>query len=227
MTKSVLTKLTTRPLKPINEIYKYNELKFKFQILAEILTKICLGCKIEKPLEEFYRANRSHDGRAGRCTECVKAQVTGRYWENMWETDHRVRAYPGQYTNDWQRENTANILMAMGWKHNEENNIWYKLPMKNKFGEWPISKRRMLKELKRKEKKKYTDHTIITNMKIKLQSPPENYTPKKKNDRSIDNETMNEIRKLYTTDRKMSQPKLAEMFKVSQSYINKIIHYKV
>jgi hypothetical protein len=36
-------------------------------------TKICTGCKTEKPLEDFYRDCSSRDGRQSQCRECAKA----------------------------------------------------------------------------------------------------------------------------------------------------------
>jgi len=36
------------------------------------LTKVCLGCGIEKPLEEFQRAARARDGRRPRCKVCQR-----------------------------------------------------------------------------------------------------------------------------------------------------------
>lgn len=37
-------------------------------------TKTCTGCKIEKPLTEFRRANENPDGRHNKCKACQKAE---------------------------------------------------------------------------------------------------------------------------------------------------------
>jgi hypothetical protein len=192
-------------------------------------TKVCYICKIEKPISEFYHQRRSLDKYASYCKACIIERGEKTYLENIWETSHRVPPQPGKYMNDWQKENTANILKALGWQLNGVNGIWYKLPMKNKFNEWVFPKKTILKELNgtapKRECRLHTN-TVIAKRKITLQTPPVDYIPKKKNVCSLSNEKMNEIRKLYTTEKKMTQPKLAEMFGVSQTYIHQIIHYK-
>lgn len=35
--------------------------------------KKCTVCKLEKPIEEFYKHPRSSDGRQSNCIECTKA----------------------------------------------------------------------------------------------------------------------------------------------------------
>lgn len=38
------------------------------------ITKVCISCKVEKPLEEFRYIPTSHDGRAKVCKECKKKE---------------------------------------------------------------------------------------------------------------------------------------------------------
>lgn len=37
-------------------------------------TKTCTGCKIDKPLTAFRRANENPDGRLNKCKDCHKAK---------------------------------------------------------------------------------------------------------------------------------------------------------
>lgn len=196
--------------------------------MAEEKLKICFICKEELPIGNFYIQSKSSDNHSGYCRECTRKKYKGAYWENIWETDHRVPMQPGVYMNDWQRENTANILKLLGWKFNPLNEIWWKLPMKNKQGEWIFPKNVIIKELMEKPKRKYRLHTrdVIIKRKLTLINPPENYKPKRKNISSLSNSTMQQIRNEYQLY-KITQPGLAKKYKVSQSYINQIIHYKV
>ena len=37
------------------------------------MSKVCTKCKVEKPLDEFYRNKKQKDGRRARCKECYYA----------------------------------------------------------------------------------------------------------------------------------------------------------
>ena len=39
------------------------------------LTKTCTGCRLEKPIEEFYLLRRSGDARQPACRDCTKVRV--------------------------------------------------------------------------------------------------------------------------------------------------------
>lgn len=41
--------------------------------------KTCTACGHDKPLEEFYRQAKAHDGRTARCRTCLSADARERY----------------------------------------------------------------------------------------------------------------------------------------------------
>lgn len=50
--------------------------------------KICIKCKIEKGIDNFYKANKSADGYDNRCKQCIKEYNAIRYKNNK---DHMLK----------------------------------------------------------------------------------------------------------------------------------------
>jgi hypothetical protein len=48
-----------------------------------------------------------------------------------------VPRYPNQYDTMGQKRVVANFLTSIGWKFNEENNVWYREPFKLSDGTFP------------------------------------------------------------------------------------------
>lgn len=192
--------------------------------MADVITKVCFTCKLEKPIEEFYNSKTAKDGHTGICIECNRKKQEG--YREFKDEPPRVLTHPGQYVNEKQKKYTFQLLEMIGWKYNEKTGIWWKLPRKDKFGTWVFPATPKVKEPK---VLKYRKHTtgIIKNRKLDLAAPPKNYKRKKAiKNRSLSDEQLIEVRKLYQQEH-MTQARLAFQFGVSQGYINQIIHYKI
>lgn len=66
--------------------------------------KVCTGCKIPKPVEEFYVLNVAKDGRNHRCAVCVKD----------YKTKHQVGLRANRRA--WQRNNREDAIKHYGGK---------------------------------------------------------------------------------------------------------------
>lgn len=91
--------------------------------------KICRLCCAEKPSELFYKTQ-------GHCKECESARERKRKLDIKIENGGslKVGTYPNSYFDEYQKENTFNLMERMGWTFNEENNIWWKDGIKDKNG---------------------------------------------------------------------------------------------
>ena len=54
--------------------------------------KSCTGCGVEKPLTDYHRASKAHDGRYSKCKTCVLAQRKAYYENNRAEILERNRS---------------------------------------------------------------------------------------------------------------------------------------
>src|SRR4051794_6436093 len=73
-----------------------------------MLEKVCRICGVTRPIDEFYRASASRDGRRGECIPCAKEIRRRHYLENReryiersneWQSANadRHRAYQAEY----------------------------------------------------------------------------------------------------------------------------------
>lgn len=101
--------------------------------------KICSKCNVAKHKDEYYN-NRT------KCKECVREEER---LKDALERNERIKKQiedgistkrvpnkPGDFADDLQREGTHKILIAIGWSYNEQNGIYYKLPLKDYTGRW-------------------------------------------------------------------------------------------
>lgn len=51
-------------------------------------TKICFKCNVEKLIEEFYKHSQMSDGHLNKCKECTKKDVSGKYFENIENSEY-------------------------------------------------------------------------------------------------------------------------------------------
>jgi hypothetical protein len=53
--------------------------------LMNIVSKVCTKCKIEKPIDKFYKRRKSKDGLTSRCKECSREHEVNYYKKNKRE----------------------------------------------------------------------------------------------------------------------------------------------
>lgn len=185
-------------------------------------TKICHTCGIDKPISNYYTLKKSKDGYFGSCMECLKKKKES--YDEFKDLKGTVPITPGIYTNKQQENSTKEFLVLLGWKFDRITKIWYKSPLKNRYGVWKFPRKKK-KTTTGKWKGKHV-HDIWIKMKLNIEKPPTNYRPKKRlGDRGLSNKQQNEIREQYQ-QKKITQQKLADKYQVSVSYINCILHYR-
>jgi hypothetical protein len=92
----------------------------------EVTEKICKKCNEIKPITEFYISKSKY--RAGYCKVCISLYDKEKY--EKYKEDNcggvRILKYPNCFTNDTQKECTFQLMESMGFKFNEEKQIWWK-----------------------------------------------------------------------------------------------------
>ena len=72
------------------------------------------------------------------CKKCYKEYYTNRKLKKLEQNGGatRVRNKPNHYEDEFQKKATFELLNSMGWKFNEQNQIWYKDGIKDSNGNW-------------------------------------------------------------------------------------------
>jgi len=188
--------------------------------MAELVSKVCYTCGIEKPINNYYHCKANNDGHFGNCIDCLKKKI--KHNNEYKDSTETVPRQPGVYKSEGQKKETETLLLAIGWKFDRITKIWYKSPLKNRYGNWRFPK----KKRKPNNWNGKHEHTIREKRRQEMSNRPEKYKPRKRlGDRGLDQIQQNEIRKQYQ-EKKMTQQKLADKYNVAVSYINCILHYR-
>lgn len=101
--------------------------------IKDINEKICITCHEVKTIDDYY-ANRLTCKKC--CLEKEYKYRTEKTYKNLDNNggSKRVPIKPGNFHDEYQRHYTHEILLAMGWKLNEENGKWWKDGIKTKDG---------------------------------------------------------------------------------------------
>ena len=101
--------------------------------IKDIKEKICITCLEVKTVDDYY-ANRLTCKKC--CLEKEYKYRTEKTYKNLQNNggSKRVPIKPGKYHDEYQKHYTHEILLAMGWKLNEENGKWWKDGIKTKDG---------------------------------------------------------------------------------------------
>lgn len=101
--------------------------------------KRCPQCKKMKTTEDFYQWNKEFGIRYSTyCIDCMRFNAHLVHLRRMEEKEEKVPQQPNVYMSEEQRNNTFQIMKALGYSYNESNGIWYKLPVKNEQGEFNL-----------------------------------------------------------------------------------------
>ena len=91
------------------------------------LTRVCIVCEIEHPIEYFYFYKPGKPSRSKLCKKCENKRdrmYDPKAPENCGGSESVIKQ-PNRYRDQWQKEQTFQFLQLMGWKFNEEKGIWY------------------------------------------------------------------------------------------------------
>lgn len=100
--------------------------------------KKCTRCESWKHIDGFSTYTKvTNYARCKECrTEIEKEEAREKIIKNGGSL--RVKVFPNEYTDEYQRKNTFELMRELGYLYNEENGIWYKEPWKTKDGEFPL-----------------------------------------------------------------------------------------
>lgn len=146
--KRVKEEKIIQPVSDIKEIEVIPE-------VIEIVPKVIINLKVEKecntcftvrPLEHFYnkKGRGNKYSKMSMCRYCYSDKYRK---ENIREprSDEKVKERPNLYWNEFQRQDTFELMTLLGWKFNEENGKWWKEGLKDSDGQF-ITLRKRAKE---------------------------------------------------------------------------------
>jgi hypothetical protein len=92
--------------------------------------RICKDCGVEKPITEFHHNRQNNRNYLFKnCKPCYAiAQNKGHQEKNPYGLRYRIK--PNEYTNEYQKEQTFELMNAMGWIFDEPTGVWNKLGLK-------------------------------------------------------------------------------------------------
>ncbi len=106
------------------------------------MSRICKSCgwEIDEENEKWqgllcYDCYKTYQSKAQKDVRDER-----KYWNNEIPLygSTSVRTKPGEWYDDKQKEYVHDILKSIGWKYNEEKNVWYDEKIRNKEGEWIV-----------------------------------------------------------------------------------------
>lgn len=94
----------------------------------------CQDCDQWLPKTEFYKRLKC------RCKRCELDIDHRQRQQYLSENGGSAKVWnkPNTYVDIYQKEQTFEIMKVMGYTFNDENGIWYKLPWKDKDGNFPL-----------------------------------------------------------------------------------------
>jgi hypothetical protein len=101
--------------------------------IKDIKEKTCITCLEIKTVDDYYK-NRHVCKRC--CADMEKKSYKDKTYQRLEQNGGSLRIpnKPGNFHDEYQKHYTHEILLAIGWKLNEENNKWWKEGVKNKDG---------------------------------------------------------------------------------------------
>jgi hypothetical protein len=105
------------------------------KVFIDMDTKVCSKCFEDKPVSDFYIHSQS--GKPfSRCKRCELNDDNERYRQQIEDNggSDRVRSRPGEWIDEYQRENVECFLKVIGWKFNGK--IWWKEGQRGEDGQW-------------------------------------------------------------------------------------------
>jgi hypothetical protein len=105
------------------------------ELEPEPLERTCRICNVSKPVHTgYYRSAGLVCKNCRRLKENDNRKIVRQKELEEYGGSEFVRQQPNDYTDEYQRKHTFDVMEAIGWKLNTENNIWYKDGIKTKDG---------------------------------------------------------------------------------------------
>jgi uncharacterized protein (DUF433 family) len=92
--------------------------------------RICKDCGIEKPITDYHRLQQNDRVWYYRnCKKCYLIAINkGKEEKNPLGLRYRIN--PNEYTNEYQKEQTFELMNVMGWVFDEPTGVWNKPGLK-------------------------------------------------------------------------------------------------
>jgi hypothetical protein len=101
----------------------------------------CLGCKELKSPDDYYESKRGRypGKKLTRCKECHQKYYSTKARRLIELNGEKVKPVPNKpntYADDYQKVNTFEMMIAMGWTFDEDKKVWWKDGVKSVDKEW-------------------------------------------------------------------------------------------
>jgi hypothetical protein len=132
--------------------------------------KKCNTCGVNKVLEQYYFHCKAKDQRFGRCIECQrkKDREQSKLKKEEQGGSLLVLMKPNTYVDEYQKENTFQLMKSIGWSFNEENGVWWKEGIKSKDGVFiniPVTVKKIYRRRPPKKQQPKYSQEVIDGMK--------------------------------------------------------------
>jgi ribosome-binding protein aMBF1 (putative translation factor) len=155
-------------IQPVSDIEEIEVIPEVVEIVPEVIldptiNKECKNCHIIRPLDRFYnkKGRRDKIGKMPVCKACYAVMYRDKRKKPERDKE-KVKLKPNHYWGELQRQDTFELMLALGWSFNEENGKWWKEGIKTSDGLFINITKKVKRKKHRQRRRLFNDEQIET-----------------------------------------------------------------